>query len=836
MAEGEARPARTATSPGGATDRFVCIHGHFYQPPRENPWLEEIERQDSAYPYHDWNQRITDECYAANAASRILDEGGLISKITNNYARMSFNFGPTLLAWMERRRPEVLAAIVEADVRSRELFSGHGSAIAQTYNHLIQPLASPRDRRTQVIWGVRDFEHRFGRPPEGMWLPETAVDVDSLEALAEGGIRFTVLAPHQAARVRKIGAKTWQRIDDASPLDTGMPYRAVLPSGLSLAVFFYDGPTSRAVAFDNLLRSGKNFADRLLAPLTSADGPRLMHVATDGETYGHHHRFGDMALAFALEAVVSSGDARLTNYGELLELHPPTHEVEIAENTSWSCAHGIDRWRADCGCRVDSQSGWNQAWRSPLRGALDWLRDELGPLFDQRARAYLEDPWAARDDYIDLVLDRSTDRVARFLETHAHRHLDDRDTVAVLELLEMQRQAMLMYTSCGWFFDDLAGIETIQILCYAGRAIQLAERRGAPRIEASFVDRLAKARSNRPEEGDGAAIYERHVKPIRADLRQVGAHYAISSIFNGHEDSSEVFCYHVRRSDDRRSATGRARLAVGRCRVTSATTRESEEQAFAVVHLGDHNLVAGVRADVPEPAYEDMAAEIGAAFEEGNFPGCFHLLEKHLGPPVYSLQTLFRDQRRAVLSLILDAAVGDVESLLRRLYEQHAPLLQFLETPDHPLSRGLRMAGETTLNSELRRALAVDVADIDRVDEIIARSEKWSLSIDREVIPYLMERVATALAEDLVDDRSGVENRSPVGNGSDIATMKRLQRLVELAARRDFTVNLWRAQNAFYRFMTKQFAEHAATGEDATGAEWVEQARALGKALRVRVE
>ena len=819
-------PAETVGDDEADGRGYVCIHGHFYQPPRENPWLEEIELQDSAYPYHDWNQRIADECYAANAASRILDEAGLITKITNNYARMSFNFGPTLLAWLERRRPEILRAIVDADARSRERFSGHGSAMAQTYNHMIQPLASPRDRRTQVFWGMRDFELRFGRPPEGMWLPETAVDIDSLEALAEAGIRFTVLAPRQAARVRRIGEATWRDIDEASPLDIGMPYSVPLPSGLSISVFFYEGPTSRAIAFENLLRNGKDFSNRLLTPLSgSLSAPRLMHVATDGETYGHHHRYGDMALAFALEAVETGDTARLTNYGEFLDRFPPTHEAAIVEDTSWSCAHGIDRWRADCGCRIDGRPGWNQAWRRPLREALDGLRDALGPLFEQRTRAYLNDPWAARDDYIHVVLDRSEKSIDDFIARHAHRQLDAADRVTVLELLEMQRQAMLMYTSCGWFFDDLAGIETVQILCYAGRAIQLAERRGAPRIEEDFLGRLAHARSNRPEEGDGAAIYERHVTPISIDLREVGAHYAISSVFNGQDDSTQVFCYEVDRGDYRRLSTGRARLALGRCRVTSETTQESEEQAFAVVHLGDHNLVAGVGGALEQEAYEVMAEEFSKAFEDGNFPACFNLLEKHLGPSLYSLPSLFRDQRRTVLSAILDTAVADLETSARRLYDQHAPLLQFLETPDHPLSRGLRMAGETTYNSELRKALAPDVADFDLVEEILAKSERWQIAVDRQAIPYQMERTATVLAEGLLEEPDGREE------------MALLERLVGVAQRRAFDVKLWRAQNAFYRFMQLRYEDRsrAAAGGDTQATAWVEQAHALGNALRVRV-
>ncbi|HEV2846570.1 MAG TPA: DUF3536 domain-containing protein, partial [Thermoanaerobaculia bacterium] len=455
--------------------RYLCIHGHFYQPPRENPWLEAVEVQDSAYPYHDWNERVTAECYAPNAASRILDGERRIERIVNNYSRISFNFGPTLLTWLEQKEPEVYRSILEADALSQGRFSGHGSAIAQGYNHIIHPLANRRDKKTQILWGLADFERRLGRKAEGMWLPETAVDLESLELMAEAGVRFTILEPHQARRVRPKAAKgkcEWQDVGGGR-IDTTIPYEAVLPSGQRIAIFFYNGGISRAVAFEGLLVSGERFADRLLSGVPQdPDRDRLVHIATDGETYGHHHRYGEMALSYALHHIESNGLARLTNYGEFLEAHPPDHEVEIVENTAWSCAHGVGRWREDCGCHTGGGPGWNQAWRAPLRRALDWLRDELSPLYEKAASELFPDPWAARDAYIDVILDRSKASV------HSGR---------ALQLLELQRHLMLMYTSCGWFFNDLAGIETVQILQYAGRAVQLAERLFETPVEEGFL-------------------------------------------------------------------------------------------------------------------------------------------------------------------------------------------------------------------------------------------------------------------------------------------------------------------------------------------------------------
>jgi alpha-amylase/alpha-mannosidase (GH57 family) len=512
-------------------ERYLCIHAHFYQPPRENPWLETVELQDSAYPFHDWNERITAECYAPNSASRILS-GDRIVDIVSNYSKISFNFGPTLLSWLEQNSPEVYAGILDADRASAERFGGHGSAMAQVYNHMILPLASRADKQTQIEWGIRDFEHRFGRKPEGMWLAETAVDLETLQVLAEAGIKFTVLAPHQAARVRGRGGENWEDVGGAR-IDPTMAYVQCLPSGREINVFFYDGPISRAVAFEGLLSNGETFAARLMSGFSETrERPELMHIATDGETYGHHHKYGDMALAYALHHIESNGLARLTNYGEFLDKFPPTHEVEIVENTSWSCAHGIERWRSDCGCNSGGHAGWNQQWRGPLRDALDWLRDTLVPLYEQSAAELLKDPARARNDYIDVVLDRSPENISAFFSRHARKRLLADERTRALRLLEMQRHAMLMFTSCGWFFDELSGIETTQVIFYAGRAIQLAQQLFGDHLEEHFEERLTTARSNLSEQGDAREIYRKWVKTSAVDLQKVAAHYAISLLFS----------------------------------------------------------------------------------------------------------------------------------------------------------------------------------------------------------------------------------------------------------------------------------------------------------------
>ena len=486
-------------------NKFICIHGHFYQPPRENPWLEAITYQESAYPFHDWNERINAECYATNTRARILDEKGVVIERVNNYSKISFDFGPKLLSWMEFKAPDTYQAVLEADKISRETFSGHGSAMAQCYSHMIMPLADSKDKYTQVYWGIRDFEFRFKRLPEGMWLPETAVDLETLQIMADLGIRFTVLAPHQAGRLL-----------DHGELDINQPYSVRLGAGRSINVFFYNGALSQSLAFENILQDGKCFAEKLMQT-DNTDGPQLLSVATDGETYGHHHKFGDMALAFALKYIDDQVDARLTNFAEYLEKFPPQEEIEIIEKTSWSCAHGVGRWSSNCGCETGGHPEWNQGWRGPLRKALDWFQCRADSIFVEVGKGLFKDPWEARNRYIDIRINRY-DRDT-FLAEQCQNSLDESKKVVVLKLLELQSNAMLMYTSCGWFFNDISGIETEQILLYAGKAIQLAEEISGEVLEPHFLELLELAESNVLEKGNGSQIYKNVIEKARMDFQ-----------------------------------------------------------------------------------------------------------------------------------------------------------------------------------------------------------------------------------------------------------------------------------------------------------------------------
>jgi alpha-amylase/alpha-mannosidase (GH57 family) len=618
--------------------RFVCVHGHFYQPPRENPWLETVEVQDSAAPYHDWNDRITAECYAPNGASRIVDIDNQIIRIVNNYGRMSFNFGPTLLSWLHDKAPRTYRMILDADKASQQRYSGHGSAMAQVYNHIIMPLASVRDARTQIRWGIADFESRFHRKPEGMWLAETAVNREVLDLMAQEGIKFTVLAPIQCARIRKLGAaEPWTETPNAT-CDPTHPYTIHLDGDRSIAIFFYDGPGSRAVAFEGLLNSGEAFGSRLLDGLRPDETqPQLSHVATDGESYGHHHKHGEMALSYAMHWIDEGKQANLTNYGEFLERFPPQWEAEVAENTSWSCIHGVERWRSNCGCN-GGIPGWNQEWRRPLRQSLDLLRDTTAPLAEKLAAGLFQDLWAARDAYIQVVLDRA--KVDDFFAAQATHSLTPAERVVALELMELERHTQLMYTSCGWFFDEISGIETVQIIAYAGRVLQLAAKLfGTPgaALEAQFLAILSQAKSNVPELGNGAEVYRRYVTGMKIGLEAVGAHYAISSIFRSYPEDGELFCFDLHRDSHMVFNSGRGRVALGRALIRSRITEESETICFAVLHLGDQNLSAAVKPYNPNDpaeieAFASFSTEIGTSIRRANLPDVIRLIDRFFAP------------------------------------------------------------------------------------------------------------------------------------------------------------------------------------------------------------
>jgi len=807
-------------------ERYICVHGHFYQPPRENPWLEAIEVQDSAYPYHDWNERVSAECYAPNAASHILDPQGRIVDIVNNYAKISFNFGPTLLAWLKEKAPGVYESILLADRESRERFSGHGSALAQPYNHVILPLAHRRDKYTQILWGIRDFEARFQREPEGMWLPETAVDLESLDILAELGIRFTILAPRQAHKVRAVGGTEWYDVS-GEKIDPSMAYTLRLPSDRSISLFFYDGPISRAAAFEGILRNGETFAKRLLGGFSEArTWPQLVHIATDGESYGHHYRDGDMALAYALNTIESNNLARLTNYSEYLERHPPNHEVQIFENSSWSCIHGIDRWRSDCGCNSGGHPEWNQAWRAPLRRALDWLRDTLAPAFARKGRLFLKDPWMARNDYIEILLGRSEESLRRFLERHAVRETSEEEHTVVLKLLELQRHAMLMYTSCGWFFDELSGLETVQVIRYACRTLQLAEETLGSTSAPRFLELLENAKSNIPEHRDGRLIYEKFVKPVALDLQRIGAHYAVSTLFEEYGKAARIFCYRADREDYQVAEAGRAKLAVGRAKLTSEIVLESARVDFSVLHLGDHNLEAGVCESRGEEIYRALVERSISSFKKGDFRETLRVIEEYFGKSTYSIQSLFGDEQRKILDIVQEASLKNVEAVSRQIYENNAPLLRFFKDLGSSPPKVLASIAEFFLNIGLRQQFEGKELNAEPIETLLEEAKRIGVSLDIASLEMAIRRRIEGIAERFA--------RQP----ADLPLLEELEVAVHLLRSLPFQVNLREVQKMCHRILHSTFSEVEAEAREGSKSAfiWVDRFITVCDRLSLRVD
>jgi alpha-amylase/alpha-mannosidase (GH57 family) len=797
--------------------KYICIHGHFYQPPRENAWLEVIEVQDSAYPYHDWNERITAECYEPNFSSRILSEGNAIKKIINNYSYISFNFGPTLLSWLETYANETYEAILLADRQSVSNFGGHGSALAQVYNHIIMPLANRRDKETQIIWGIRDFESRFKRRPEGMWLAETAVDTETLEILAEHDIKFTILAPRQAKAVREIGNEQWTEVNDTT-VNTRKAYRCNLPSGKSIALFFYEGGISQGIAFNGLLNDGKRFADRLVASFDQADsGPQLVHVATDGETYGHHHKHGEMALAFCLDFIEKDTSVNLTNYGEYLALFPPLHEAQIVESSSWSCVHGVERWRNNCGCN-GGKPGYNQLWRKPLRDALDWLRDNVIEIFESKGSELVKDPWQARNEYINVILKRNDESVKRFLKSHAR---GDANTNTILRIMEMQRHALLMYTSCGWFFDEISGIETVQVMQYACRVIQLANQIGGVDLEPVFLELLAQAPSNLSQYSNGAEVYRKEVLPSLTNLKRVGMHYAVSSIFEEDPESLTIFNYSTHNEFFIKKAAGEQKLVLGLTKVRSLVTRSEKKFAFAVIYLGKHNIIGNISLEMDPDEFSGMQYRIVKAFQEGRLGDIIGLMQTYFGPDKYTIWHLFQDEKRKILDMIAKESMAELESSLRRSYNRDYTLINALSTNNIPIPTAYKSTFQYILNADLVKLFQSEKINIKEMERIVSELERWNLTIED---PTILSRFAgESIYKELKRISSEREN---------VKRLQRLNRMFPILDKFKLEPNLHKSQNLYFEIASEYKTKQSKEEEP----DWVDSFNLLGANLGVKVE
>ncbi|MFD2247322.1 DUF3536 domain-containing protein [Pontibacter ruber] len=805
-------------------NRYICIHGHFYQPPRENPWLNEVEVQESAHPFHDWNERIDDECYARNSASRILDHEGTIVDIVNNYSRISYNFGPTLLEWMAKKAPDTYKAILDADKESQAQYSGHGSALAQVYNHMIMPLANERDMHTQVIWGIYDFKKRFGRDPEGMWLSETAANSPTLEVLAEHGIKFTILSPYQAKRVRKIGTKEWHNASGGK-IDSRKPYLCNLPSGKSIAIFFYDAPVSQGIAFEGLLSNGDKFAERLTSCYSShSKDPQLVHIATDGETYGHHHRFGEMALSYALNHIEQEKLAQRTVYGEYLVKHPPQHEIEIVENSSWSCVHGVERWRSNCGCNTGAHPEWNQEWRGPLREAFDWLRDQLAPLYETEMLKLADDPWGLRNKYIEVIMDRSEENVLEFINFNTKIESDKAQQIRFLNLLEMQYHTMLMYTSCGWFFDEVTGIETMQDIFYAARALQLAHELSGQDFETNFIAILEKAKSNVEEEENAGVAYRKVVKTTMLDLLRVGAHYAISSLFAKYPEELDLYSYKATSKQYKRLEAGRQRMAIGKATIRSKITWEEAEVTFAVLHLGDHQLYGGVRQFVSPEAFQALEQEMTSSFDKGSVSEVIMQLDKHFESHNYSFWHLFKDDQRKILDQVLANTMQGIENDFKQVYDNNYPLMLAMKNFGLQLPRPLQLTIEYVVNSRMQNVFIDVELDVDELLKLHAEVQRMGIKLETESINFYATQRVDSLMRELEQEPENQE------------LMQLIIELLSALENSPLEPDYWHAQNIAFRMKQTVYKEHEVRCElnDPTSLNWCKQFQTLYDSLNLK--
>ncbi len=742
----------------------LIIHGHFYQPPRENPWTGAIDREESATPHHDWNERIHAECYRANGYARIVDSHGYVERIVNNYLNLSFNFGPTVLSWLERTHPGTYARIQQADRDSIERRGGHGNAIAQGYNHAILPLCNQRDRQTQIRWGIADFRHRFGRIPEAMWLPETACNDATLGALIDAGMSFVILAPNQALRVRPLEGDEWRDVSDGS-IDPRVPYRYFHRdgSGRSIAIFFYDGPLARAIAFEGALATSENLIERLMA--AHGTNGKLVNVATDGESYGHHFHFADRCIAYALEVLAPQRHLLVTNYGEYLERNPPADEAEIkpgpdGEGTAWSCVHGVGRWYRDCGCTTGGREGWNQAWRGPLRQALDLLRDSAAACFESAGGDLFHDPWEARDGYIEAILDSGAGR-DDFLARHWRRRLGDAERVRAVNLLEMQRAAMLMYTSCGWFFSDISGIETVQVMRYAARVMDFMEEIDVGIPIKGFLDTLAQAQSNVPEIGNGADVFRRLVEPARARPRRIAAHLAISSLARRQAERGIIGDYSYSKADYRKRSDGRLTLDTCRLLLSARTTGQRYAFAAAALHLGGLDFYCALKPDPGVNSFKQSAERLWKRFETASMSALLHLIQTEFGPDEFGLDDILADGRWNICEMAYGYLSEDLAGEFARLYTRDRRIIEMLSEAGFELPSELRMITEFTLGKRFEREIRRQAPSLDphsyrRAITIAEEVEQHHYRIDKtasnqlfgELIAQAVRIAATELRED----------------------------------------------------------------------------------------
>ena len=809
-------------------DVFLAIHGHFYQPPRENPWLEAVELQPSALPCHDWNERVNNECYAPNSVSKVVNNKNEVMSIVNNYEYMSFNFGPTLLSWMEEFAPTAYERIIKADIKSVEDHNGHGNAIAQVYNHMIMPLANELDKQTQVKWGIKDFEYRFGRKPEGMWLAETAVDDDTLRVLEENGIKFTILSPFQAKCVKKIDENNWQDVSWGN-IDPARSYRYYIKSapGKFIDLFFYDGAISKSVAFDELLTDGNKFLKRLQDGISyDRNYSQLVNIATDGESYGHHTKFGDMALAFVMAMKVKDSGFTVTNYAEYLDKYRSDWQVQIKDVSSWSCSHGVGRWCEDCGCSTGGHAGWNQKWRRPLRDAMDYLRDSVTPLFKEYGQKYFKDFLSARYNYIDVILDRSITNVRQFQQEYFLPDLSEEDKVNAMKLLEMQRQAMLMYTSCGWFFCEISGIETVQIMKYAARVIQLAQDFTDNDFETKYLEILSAAQSNYKEIGNGKDIYERFVKPSVITEKQIVSLWAVSSLYEDVEDEEDVYCYTITKKSYKKVQKGDSHFVVGHVEVQSKVTLERHNLMFALLQYTGGDFHCAIKEYDEE--YPEMQKELIRTYMVNPLTEIIRALDGYFGKEYFTLKDIFIEERRKILQILMRERLDEFAKTYEDIYNEGKSSVLHLQALGLDIPNEFKIAAQYTLTRQFNELFTGSNGFID--EDIIQSAS--DINFEAKRIGITLDKTLTSK----IFSKKVAQNINRLVYSMEYQQADVTHELLDTIEKLEIKADISEAQNLFYTRVVSKFDDMIEHTNCQSDVNLMEQLFYIAKRLNLNVD
>ncbi|MGC8734743.1 MAG: DUF3536 domain-containing protein [bacterium] len=793
---------------------YVIFHGHFYQPPRESPYTEEIDIQESAYPFDNWNERIANECYIPNTFARIIDSYGYIIKIINNLEYISFNFGPTLLKWIKIYKPELYKKIIEADRESLKHFEGCGNAIAQVYNHVIMPLCDDNDKKLQVYWGIKDFYYHFKRYPKGMWLSETAVDISTLETLAYYNIKFTILGEHQIKRVKKINSNEWE-----NNFIPRKPILVKLPSGNKIIVFPFDRELSAEVSFKDALYNGEKLANNLINKLKNLENSMIL-IATDGETFGHHKKFGELGLAFAINYLLNSNIVKVSNLEYYLKNNYIEYEGEIYENTSWSCFHGIERWRSDCGCRFDPNT--NQKWRTPFRQSIDFLKNEFLNLVDNNIYKSKEDFFKDLLNYIDIILIRdfevndfnSFNNYKEFI----YNYFNDKNIPTKLKLLEIYKNILFSYTSCGWFFDDISGIEATQNMKYLEYAInkmyEIFDKQTIDSIKNNFLDILEKAESNYPKFVNGKYIFLNLINSISLELL-IASHILNKQFFGENTFKYNLLFYY---EDLKKINEQDYRFLLTSIKVTNI--KYLEEKSFIVVSalLSNMNIFIGVNLkDKVFLNFFQLFKIFKNYLNKLEIIGIINTIENYF-KNIFTLKDILINIKRKVVNKIINSYIKEIDNVMENLLYSNKFIVNNLIEYKLPIPLELSLILQLIIDLELEKIIKEEALNIEKIEEIKFYINNTKIELDFEKFSNLIVDKISIKIENIINNFKEFANILTLefdkSNKEEILINKLnniknnlniIKKLIELSTNLDINLNLWKAQNKFYNLYYKIF-------------------------------